>query len=257
MSVALGTVRPRGSPPRVVAHRGFAETYPENTVAAFVAAAPDCDAVELDARPTADGDPVVFHDDGLDDLTDRTGLVRETTTADVCDAEVLGSGETVPLLSDVVAAVPPETALNVELKSSGAATRRADEALGGREREAARKRWQGFVDRVAKELVDAPHEVLYSSFCAGALAAVRARGDAALAPLTATDGEWALDVAARHGAAAVHPESSLVLGSDLLVRAHGAGLAVNAWTVRTRRRATCLAEAGVDGCIADAPGLLR
>jgi glycerophosphoryl diester phosphodiesterase len=257
----LDAPRDPARPPRVVAHRGFAGRCPENTVAAFAAAAPDADAVELDVRPTADGDAVVFHDDRLDDLTDARGLVRETPTDRVLAAEVLGSGETVPRLADVVAAVPADTALNVELKSPGTATRRPDQSLSSRDRETARTRWQGFVDRVAETLADAPHEVLYSSFCEGALAAVRDRGDAAVAPLTATDGRRALDVAARHDAAAVHPAWGLVLdsadGAGLVESAHASGLAVNAWTVDTWHRAARLDDAGVDGCIADYPGLVR
>jgi glycerophosphoryl diester phosphodiesterase len=256
-SVTLGSVRRTDHPPRVVAHRGFAGRYPENTVAAFVAAAPDCDAVELDVHPAADGDPVVFHDDRLDDLTDASGLVRETATSAVVAAEVLGSGETVPRLSEAVAALDADTALNVELKSAGETPRRADEALDRREREAARERWQSFVDRVSGALADAPQEVLYSSFCVGALAALAERGDEALAPLTATGGEWAFDAAARYDAVAIHPAADIVLADAGLVdRAHDDGLAVNAWTVRTWHEAVRASEAGVDACIADYPGLV-
>jgi glycerophosphoryl diester phosphodiesterase len=258
---ALGSLRDPSRSPRVVAHRGFAGRYPENTVAAFVAAAPEADALELDVRPTADGDPVVFHDDRLDDLTDSHGLVGATPTDSVLTAEVLDSGETVPLLRDVVAAVPADTELNVELKSPGATTRRIDSAgpLASSELDEARDRWRRFVDRVAEELDGSPHEVLYSSFCEGALAAVRERGGAPLAPLTATDSAAALDVAARYDAAAVHPAWRLVLDADagLVDRAHASDVAVNAWTVDTWYRAARLSDAGVDGCIADYPGLVR
>lgn len=87
--------------PLLFAHRGFAGENPGNTVAAAEAAADDggADWVEIDVVPTADGDPVVFHDAELsgrggppgapDDrgLTDATGTVRETDTATVTAAE--------------------------------------------------------------------------------------------------------------------------------------------------------------------------
>jgi glycerophosphoryl diester phosphodiesterase len=41
------------------------------------------DAFELDVRLTADGAPVVIHDDTLDRTTDRTGLVRSHTLAEL------------------------------------------------------------------------------------------------------------------------------------------------------------------------------
>ncbi|OYR78256.1 glycerophosphodiester phosphodiesterase, partial [Halorubrum sp. E3] len=102
--------------PLLFAHRGFAGENPENTVAAAEAAAgvESTAWIEIDVVPTADGDPVVFHDAALsgrggppgapDDrgLTDETGVVWETDTETVTAAEVLDSGETVPLLGDLL-----------------------------------------------------------------------------------------------------------------------------------------------------------
>ncbi|MFB6302883.1 MAG: glycerophosphodiester phosphodiesterase [Haloferacaceae archaeon] len=265
----------------VIAHRGFAGRHPENTLAAFRAAVPDADWVELDVLPTADGTPVVFHDDRLGardggGLTDASGVVWETLTDVVTGAEVLGSGETVPPLAAVVAAVPAEVGLHVELKNPGTAAIRPDEALDGDARDRARERWAPFVDRVLDVLADVPHDVCYSSFCEGALAAVRARSAAPVAPLTRSDPGAALTVAERYDAAAVHPHWSLVVSTpdaagdgrpesagneseeppvDSVARAHDAGRAVNAWTVDTRSLATRLRAAGVDGIIADVPGV--
>lgn len=60
----------------VIAHRGFSGRYPENTMAAFKAAAElPIDALELDVHSTRDGKIVVIHDANLDRTTDRTGRV--------------------------------------------------------------------------------------------------------------------------------------------------------------------------------------
>src|SRR5258708_11793081 len=65
--------------PRIIAHRGASAIAPENTLAAFRAAAVSgATWVEFDVSLTKDGRPVVFHDDLLDRTTDGTGLLAET-----------------------------------------------------------------------------------------------------------------------------------------------------------------------------------
>jgi glycerophosphoryl diester phosphodiesterase len=77
-------IRPRGARPFVVGHRGALARAPENTLAAFrIGAALGADAVEFDVQRTADGVPVVMHDDTLDRTTDGHGAVREALWRDV------------------------------------------------------------------------------------------------------------------------------------------------------------------------------
>jgi len=76
---SLPADRPR-SRPQVMAHRGASRAEPENTVAAFrAAAAMGADAVELDVRRTADGVLVVHHDPRLADGR----AIIETRAADL------------------------------------------------------------------------------------------------------------------------------------------------------------------------------
>lgn len=64
--------------PRIIAHRGYAERYPENTLAALQAAIDaGADAVELDVQLCRDGTPVVFHDATLDRVSGESGVVLE------------------------------------------------------------------------------------------------------------------------------------------------------------------------------------
>jgi len=264
--------------PLLFAHRGFAGEHPENTVAAVEAAAGvgGADWVEIDAVPTADGDPVVFHDALLsgrggppgapDDrgLTDATGAVWETDTATVTAAEVLDSGETVPLLSDLLDTIPPRVGVNVELKNPGRepSSLRPDEALAPDALAAQRAVWRPFVERVLKTAEGCENDLLVSSFHEAALAATRERSEIAVAPLFSESIEDALEIADRYDAAAVHPPIDAVRGSpffdrsrfgdvDVVDAAHDAGCAVNAWTVETWYQADRLAAAGVDGVIAD------
>lgn len=61
--------------PLVIAHRGNSSVAPENTLAAFRSALElGVDGVELDYHHSADGVPVVFHDETLDRCTNASVL---------------------------------------------------------------------------------------------------------------------------------------------------------------------------------------
>ncbi|SMO67210.1 glycerophosphodiester phosphodiesterase [Halorubrum cibi] len=267
--------------PALIAHRGFAGENPENTVAAMEAAAgrdvPDprrADLVEVDVVPTADGDVVVFHDDRLSGraggalgLTDAEGVVWETDTETVTDAEVLGSGETVPILREVLAAVPADVGVNVELKNPGRADLRPGEKLSGDELAERTAAWRPFVERVVEVLDGHDNAILLSSFCEAALAASREASSYPVAPILHESVDDGLAIAREHDAEAVHPPIDMVRGTpftddagtagvDLVETAHAEGRDVNVWTAETWYEARWLAAAGVDGVIADYAGLL-
>lgn len=63
----------------LVAHRGYPARYPENTLPG-IRAALECGAraVEFDVQLTADGVPVLFHDDHLARVTGAAGSILET-----------------------------------------------------------------------------------------------------------------------------------------------------------------------------------
>ncbi len=75
-------MNPAQETPRLVAHRGYAARYPENTLEA-VSAALEAGAqyVEVDIQLSADGIPVLFHDADLARTTDGAGQVMEHTLA--------------------------------------------------------------------------------------------------------------------------------------------------------------------------------
>ena len=70
--------------PLVIAHRGASAEAVENTLTAFrLAHERGADAVELDVHATADGVPVLLHDDTVDRTTDGSGDVRRLTLEQV------------------------------------------------------------------------------------------------------------------------------------------------------------------------------
>ncbi|MFC6837443.1 glycerophosphodiester phosphodiesterase [Halomarina ordinaria] len=279
-----------GDAPALIAHRGFAGQYPENTVGAVELAARGghgpgatrrgADMIEIDIVPTADGDVVVFHDDGLAErdggergLTDVEGLVWETPTETVLDAEVLGSGETVPLLSTVLDAIPPHVAVNVEFKNPGSLDLRFAESLDSDALAAQKGLWRPFTERALDAIEACRNDVLVSSFYEAALATVRDLApDLPVAPLLWDSIEDGLAIARRYDAEAVHPPYNMVRGTpfygdpyytegpwsetDLLAVAHEEGRAVNVYTVATWYQAQELVDAGVDGIIGDYSNLL-
>ena len=267
--------------PAVIAHRGFAGVAPENTVDAAVAAAEhDGTAMlEIDIQPAACGTPVVIHDERLDGtrdgrpLTDSAGVVWETPLEELRTTRVLGTNGTIPTLAGFLEAIPETVGVNVELKNPGTTELRFAESLAPDERDDRRELWEPFVERVVEECRAFGGEILYSSFCEGALAAVREAGPTyPAATLVWDDLEAGLEIARRYDCEAIHPPRNAIAGTalattpyyglpevepeiDIVAEAHAEGRTVNVWTVTNWQQFAQLAEAGVDGIIADYPGL--
>lgn len=70
--------------PLIAAHRGCWRVAPENSLSAVRAAIErGIDIVEIDVRPTKDGELVLMHDDSVDRTTDGKGKLRNLTAAEV------------------------------------------------------------------------------------------------------------------------------------------------------------------------------
>jgi Glycerophosphoryl diester phosphodiesterase len=209
-----------------IAHRGFREVNPENTLAAVESAvAVGADAIELDIRRCGSGDLVVVHDETVDRVTGTSGPVSGLSAATLRELSVLDSGEGVPRLGAVCRATPPDVRLNLELKERDIA---ADA-----------------VETVRQH----GHEPIISSQSTAALTEVESvpRGY-----VFHDEPETRLREATDLGCTAVHPHWHLCT-DPFLAAARERDLAVRAWTVTEQTVATDLASAGVDGLIADAP----
>ncbi|MEM7320951.1 MAG: glycerophosphodiester phosphodiesterase family protein [Pseudomonadota bacterium] len=73
--VFLGRWRARTAPALISVHRGLWGPAPENSVQAILDGV-SVGIVELDVQLASDGVPVVFHDDGLDRMTEAGGLLN-------------------------------------------------------------------------------------------------------------------------------------------------------------------------------------
>ena len=110
------------SQPVIFAHRGASAQAPENTLAAFqLALEQGADAIELDAKLSADGHVVVIHDATLDRTTGEHGRVKDMSLAEL---RALNAGsffssrfstEKIPMLEEVFEALGKRLFINVEL----------------------------------------------------------------------------------------------------------------------------------------------
>jgi glycerophosphoryl diester phosphodiesterase len=217
----------------VYAHRGASAAEPENTVAAFRAAARmGADVVELDVRRTADGGAAVVHDATLAD-----GRPVAAVGLDEVPTEVPRLEEALDACAGLV--------VNVEVKNARwDADFDPDEALA---------------DLVVRTLADRDGQdrVIVSSFGEGAVARVRQLAPAlptALLTAVLTDDQvdGLIEQVAAAGHVALHPHH-LTVTPHLLGRCREAGLAVNTWTVDEPDRISALAALGVDGVVTNVP----
>ena len=152
------------SPP-IVAHRGWATRYPENSLPALQAALGAGDKrVEFDVQLTADGVPVVIHDPTLDRTTGQPGSVLDLPWDRLRGTVLRDHGLTAPLssLAEVASelAADPSVTAFVELK------RHSIERFGATDS----------VRRCLDVLTPLAGRIVFTSFEAPALEAARSQG---------------------------------------------------------------------------------
>ncbi|ELZ26271.1 glycerophosphoryl diester phosphodiesterase [Halogeometricum pallidum JCM 14848] len=270
------------SEPEIIAHRGFAGVYPENTLGAFGRATwgDDADMIELDIIPSADGEVMVIHDpdlssrdEGTRGLTDLDGYVWEYTADELREADVLQSGESVPTLGEVFDLIPDSVGVNIEFKNPDTTDTYTSQKLSEERLSQQMEVWRPMAEKALDIAGNYENDVLVSSFAEAAIAVVRdIDPDVPVAYLFWDSIETGLEITREYDCEAIHPPYNMVKGTpffgdeyylsgpfadvDLVKVAHEEGRAVNVWTIGTWYQAEQLTAAGVDGLIADYPNLL-
>ena len=108
-----------------LAHRAFhdvAQGRPENSRAAIRAAISAGYGIEIDLQLTADNQAMVFHDYGLNRLTETDGTIRQKTAEQAMRIRLSGGdGEGIPGFAEVLELVAGQVPLLVELKDQDGA----------------------------------------------------------------------------------------------------------------------------------------
>jgi len=224
------------------AHRGASGDAPENTMSAFrLAEQAGADGLELDVRLTADGVPMVLHDDTLDRTTNVQGMLAAYSRRDLQHVDA-GSwfapqfaGEGIPALEQVLQWADERLYLNLEIKEYAAGM-------------------------AVKELLNQfPRcRVLVSSFDHGLLKALRAQAPEMSVGFLSESRWWHRQLcdAASCGAKSFHPRQDLVTPGRI-AQCHALGMKVYPWVVDDVARFRALLRMGVDGVFTNYPARLR
>ena len=275
---------------RIIAHRGAASLAPENTMAAFArACAVGAHMFELDVHLSADGVPVVIHDDTLERTTDIENYTREwglqgkvyVSSLPLSSLKILDAG-TWWVKSDPFKTIASGAVTIDEARSyCGEPIPTLDEVLRfvdavGVGVNVEIKQIPRFYDGIAEKVVAAIQRmekkdlVLVSSFDNELCRRVKELDPAiAVGPLCgeriADPGRYVSDLVggeayhvARNalGCSDGRPLAAPLVNACDIESAHEQGVAVNVWTVNDRATMVRLIEAGVDGIITDFPQVL-
>ncbi|WP_281864636.1 glycerophosphodiester phosphodiesterase [Planomicrobium okeanokoites] len=228
---------------RIYAHRGCSGTYPENTLAAFKAAAElPITGVEIDVHLTKDREIVVIHDEKVNRTTDGKGYIKDMTLSEVRKLDA-GSwfseefaGEKIPTLDEVFDVFEKTNhRLNIELKTDVFPY----EGLVDKVLEAAEKR--GFL-----------HRVLISSFNHEDIQTVSRKKSVESAILTLDVYVDVYDYARVVGTDRIHmslPGAFRRMATDALRK----GAIVYVYTVNKLEYAQQLQQIGIHGIFTDFP----
>lgn len=118
--------------PKGFAHRGLhGPGVPENSLAAFKAAVDFGAGIECDVRLSADGQVLVFHDRDLKRLCGVDLVVESTPAEELAGHVLLGSGENIPWLSEMLDLVQGRVPILIEVKVCDGNARRIAKAVAG------------------------------------------------------------------------------------------------------------------------------
>jgi len=199
--------------------------------------------LETDAHVTADGICLAFHDDKLDRVTDRTGVIAELPYAEVRLARVDGR-EPIPLMEDLLGTFP-EARVNIDPKHDGAVEALA--AVIERTNAVDRVCIGAFSDARIARLQERLGPRLCTSL--GPKATARLRG-----------GSFGLPAGKLPGPCAQVPHAYKgvpVVDARFVAKAHGLGIQVHVWTIDDVDEMHELLDLGVDGIMTDRPAVLR
>ena len=244
----------RGQAVEIIAHRGSSYLAPENTLAAFQLGWRETTTCELDIQPTLDGRLLVIHDDSTARTTGVHFKVAEHSLNELQQLDagswkgVQWKGEKLPSLDEVIAAMPADKRLFIEMKAGPEGVPELARIIraSGREKQVLIHSFDHPACVEARKalprlpvylLIASRQNPLTGAWSPGIDEAMEKIKEAGLDGLGANDTAQ-VDVAA-------------------VEKLHAAGLKINIWTVDRVAEAKRLTDLGVDGIITNRPAWLK
>ena len=229
--------------PLAFAHRGGASEHPENTMAAFEhAVGLGYRYLETDVHATADGALVAFHDDVLDRVTDRRGVIAQLSWDDVRQARLGAEG--IPLLAELLTAWP-DVRVNIDVKHDGSVAPLVSVLEQARAQ-----------DRVCVASFSGKRLNRFRALTGGRVCTATGPFDIARLRLAGA-GLARGPFAAACAQVPVRQGPVVVVDRRFVAAAHRRGLPVHVWTIDDPAEMERLLDLGADGIMTDRPTVLK
>jgi glycerophosphoryl diester phosphodiesterase len=230
-----------------VGHRGASYLAPENTLAAIkLAWELGAHGAECDVMLTADKKVVLFHDKNTKKLTGQNLSVAETTWEELRPLVVIPretnrpeySNETIPLLEDVLAAIPEDRMLVIEIKTGPEILPHLSEVIA--------QHWKrGKISFIAFDFETIKQaKALYPEVLCYYLSSFK------------SDINKHFDAVVESGLDGVDLRNNII-DEELMERCHASGLDVWCWTVNDPEIAKKMQQLGVSAVTTDRPAWLK
>lgn len=232
-----------------IAHRGFSDLYPENTMLAFrKAVEAGADGIELDVHFTKDREVVVIHDEYIDRTSDGKGAVESYTYDELSKFNAFGrfhgkyEFQKIPTLREYFEFIAPLDGFitNIELKTG------INEYPG--------------IEKAVLSLIDEFNlrdRIIISSFNHFSVQRFKA-----LAPDVKCgflEESRIIDFgsyAKKHGVEFIHPLYKC-LTPDVFREVYSNGIGINTWTVNDEESAEYLIKNNVNAVISNKPSMIK
>lgn len=233
------------SMPMIVSHRGESKDAPENTMAAFrLAVERGVDGMECDVYATADGVPVIMHDESMSRTTGVATNITACTAAFVTEtgAAAFGSWPSSAYANEKV----PTLAQYLDLLNSNATTKAVIELKSD-----ANNLIEHIAEAVAAQPAATADRVVFISFSSSLVSAVRTNATLKDYPAWLLVGACPADpaslIASAQACHATGVDVSSGFDAACVAAVKSAGLAFVTWTVDNVDTAAAQTFMGVDG----------
>lgn len=216
----------------IVAHRGFAHEYPENTLYAFTKAENEADYIEMDIRTSKNGIPVIAHDPSIEIGDDEYNI---------CDVEAENFLTRFEFVSEVI-----ETPLVVELKDENSIKTVVD-ILSNRNQCDIIQSFNPAIPAMIDEYIDNGESIKSALLCASPFqTSIDGVPDSAF-----TDIGYALSFIQENNIPILNAHHKLL--SSSIVKRIPDEIEIGAWTIRNKDIAQTLSTYEIDYYITDSP----